>query len=130
MVGTLGRDAEMRYTPSGSAILSFSIANSTGYGDKKKDTWYRVAIYGKQAESKIKDYLLKGQQVFVSGEFSPNEYQAKDGTVKVSYEISSNFVELVGSRKEPVQTKHNEQKANGYAPKASDYDDYSDQIPF
>jgi single-strand DNA-binding protein len=122
MVGTIGRDAELRYTQSGSAILSFSIANSTGYGDNKKDTWYRVSIFGKQAESKIKDYLLKGQQVFVSGEHSPNEYKAKDGTNKVSFEIRSSFVELVGQRKEPVQTKHQEQKRNGYAPDDDDFD--------
>jgi single-strand DNA-binding protein len=126
MVGTLGRDAELRYTQSGSAMLSFSIANSTGYGDNKKDTWYRVSIFGKQAESKLKDYLLKGQQVFVSGELSPNEYQAKDGTTKVSFEIRSSFVELVGSRKETAQSKHQEQKRNGYAPA----DDFDDSIPF
>ena len=127
LTGNIGQDAETRYMASGTAVLTFSVANSTGFGDKKKDTWYRVSIFGKQAEGKLKDFLLKGQTVFVSGEFSPNEYQAKDGTTKVSYEIRATFVELVGQRKEaPQQTRHHEQKSNGYAPD----DDFLDSIPF
>ena len=139
LIGNIGQDSETRYMSNGTAILTFSVANSTGFGDKKKDTWYRVSMFGKQAEGKLKDFLLKGQTVFVSGEFSPNEYQSKDGTTKVSYEIRANFVDLVGPRKEPQQTesglvsgkisvinKHHEQKSNGYAPD----DDYSDSIPF
>jgi len=122
LTGNIGQDAEMRYMASGTAILAFSVANSTGFGDNKKDTWYRVSIFGKQAEGKLKDFLLKGQTVFVSGEFSPNEYQAKDGTTKVSYDIRANFVELIGQRKEQQQTQHQEQKRNGYAPADDDFD--------
>jgi single-strand DNA-binding protein len=130
LTGNLGQDSETRYMASGTAVLTFSVANSTGYGDHKKDTWYRVSLFGKQAESKLKDYLKKGQSVFVSGEFSANEYQAKDGTTKVSYEIRANIVELIGKRdnaEQRQQTEHQEQKRNGYAPNP---DDFNGDIPW
>lgn len=128
LTGNLGQDAETRYIASGNAVLTFSVANSTGYGDHKKDTWYRVSLFGKQAESKLKDYLKKGQSVFVSGEFSPNEYQSKDGATKVSYEIRANIVELIGKRDSSEPRKqHQEQKRNGYAPSK---DDFNDDIPW
>ncbi len=130
LTGNLGQDAETRYMTNGTAVLTFSVANATGYGDHKKDTWYRVSLFGKQAESKLKDYLKKGQSVFVSGEFSPNEYQAKDGATKVSYEIRANIVELIGKRdnaEQRQQTAHQEQKRNGYAPNT---DDFNGDIPW
>ena len=116
MVGTLGRDVEVKTLPS-TTIATFSIANNTGFGDKKVTTWYRVSIFGKRAENGLINYLKKGQQVFVSGEFSVNEYQAKDGTNKTSFEINANVVDLVGKA----------QEASAPAPKAQvpDFD-----IPF
>jgi single-strand DNA-binding protein len=68
--GTIGRDAEVRYAPSGMAILNITVANNIGFGDKQQTLWIRVALFGKRAEGSLKDYLKKGQQVFVSGELS------------------------------------------------------------
>ena len=76
IVGNLGQDAELKYLPSGAAILNFSVACSSGYGDKKKTTWVRCALFGKQGEA-LERYLKKGSKVFVSGEFSLNEYKAE-----------------------------------------------------
>jgi single-strand DNA-binding protein len=138
-VGTLGRDAELKHLPSGSAILSFNVANNTGYGDNKKTTWYRVSIFGKRAEGSLKNYLLKGQQVFISGEMSVNEYKSKEGSDKFSLEVMANIVDLVGGKKDStidpsnlsrlygnVEDKRIIEKAKGYATN----NDFNDDIPF
>jgi single-strand DNA-binding protein len=98
--GNLARDAEVKFSQSGMAILSFSVANTLGYGDKKQTLWFRVTVFGKRAEGQLKDYLKKGTTVLVSGEFSINEYKANDGTTKTSLEIIANLVDLVGKRPE------------------------------
>jgi single-strand DNA-binding protein len=98
--GTVGRDAEVRYTPAGLAVLNVSVANNVGYGDKQQTNWIRVAVFGKKAESKLKDYLVKGATVFCSGELSLNEYKANDGTMKTSLELTANVLDLVGGKRE------------------------------
>jgi len=98
--GTVGADAEVRYLPSGQAILNVRVANNIGYGDKQQTLWIRVALFGKRAEGSLKDYLKKGQQVFVSGELSQNEYKANDGTTKTSLELIANVIDLVGKKNE------------------------------
>ncbi len=98
--GTVGRDAEVRYAPSGVAVLNVTVANNIGFGDKQQTLWIRVVVFGKKAEGKLVEHLKKGQQVFVSGELTQNEYQAKDGTTKTSLELNANIIDLVGSKKE------------------------------
>jgi primosomal replication protein N len=71
LVGNLGRDAELRYTPGGAAVASFNMATTEVWNDKggqrqERTEWHRVSLWGKQAES-LKDYLTKGKQVFVEG---------------------------------------------------------------
>jgi single-strand DNA-binding protein len=96
-VGTLGRDAELKRLPSGSSLLTMSVANNIGYGDNRVTIWFKVNIWGKRAESGLKDYLVKGQQVFISGDLTQNEY-TKDGVTKTSLEVNANVVDLVGSK--------------------------------
>jgi len=108
--GAIGRDAEVRSTPNGQAVLSFTVANNIGFGDRQKTLWVRVTVWGKRAEGALQNYLKKGQQVFVSGELSQNEYQAQDGTTKSSLELNANIVDLVGgSRNEPSQVAQPQQ---------------------
>ena len=97
-VGTCGRDAELRYTPQGSPVLSVSVANNIGFGDKQQTLWILVVLWGKRAEGNLKDYLKKGQQVFVSGELSQNEYKANDGTMKTRLELNATVIDLVGKK--------------------------------
>jgi single-strand DNA-binding protein len=106
-VGTLARDAEVKFSQSDIAILSFSAANNIGYGDKKQTLWIRVTVFGKRAEGQLKDFLKKGTQVFVSGELSQNEYKANDGTTKTSLELVANVIDLVGKRPERDDTPVN-----------------------
>ncbi len=110
----------MRYLPSGGAVLTVNVANNQGFGDKQTTMFIRVALFGKRAEGNLKDYLLKGQQVNISGELRTNEYQAKDGTTKTSMELNANIIDLVGGRKEGAPRQA--------APKADVA--YDDDIPF
>jgi len=97
--GTIGRDAEVRSTPNGQSVLNVTVANNTGFGDRQKTLWVRVALWGKRAEGSFPSYLKKGQQVFVSGELSQNEYQ-QDNTTRTSLELNANIIDLVGKRNE------------------------------
>jgi len=135
--GTVGRDAEVRYTPAGLAILTVSVANNVGFGDKQQTLWVRVSVFGKRAEGALQNYLKKGQQVFVSGELSLNEYKAQDGSAKTSLELNANIIDLVGKRSEPSAQSYdnsvNKPAARSQATNASldNFDEpYDDGIPF
>jgi len=103
--GTIGRDAEVRYLPSGQAVLNVAVANNVGFGDKQQTLWITVALWGKRAEGQLQNYLKKGQQVFVSGELTQREYRANDGTTKTSLELNANILDLVGKRGDSGSTQ-------------------------
>ena len=131
--GRLGRDSEVKYIPSGTAVLEFSLAVDTGFGDKKSSFWIKCAMFGERG-NKLSQYLLKGQQVIVSGEFSTREYQAGDGSTKVSLELRINSVELVGGKQQDSGPREApapaaRQKAPA-AKTGSPFDDMDDSIPF
>ena len=133
--GTVGRDAEVRYTPSGLAVLSVTVANNIGFGDKQQTLWIRVALFGKRAEGGLQNYLKKGQQVFVSGELTQNEYKANDGSMKTSLELNANIIDLLGKRSEASQPQQAYQSTGMQsAPAQSSHDNfdapYDDDIPF
>jgi single-strand DNA-binding protein len=137
--GAIGRDAEVRYAPSGLAILNVTVANNIGFGDKQQTLWIRVVLFGKRAEGTLKDYLLKGQQVFVSGELTQSEYKANDGTMKTSLDLNANIIDLVGKRSETGSSTESPkaQQAANYGSQsqsnqgASPYpDDFNDDLPF
>lgn len=111
--GTIGRDCEVRYSPSGTAILNVTIANNIGYGDKQQTLWIRVVLFGKRAEGNLQNYLKKGQQVFASGELSQNEYE-KDGVKKTILELNANIIDLIGKPKEQQSNKPVESKPDNY----------------
>lgn len=101
--GTVGRDAEVRSTPSGQTVLNVTVANNVGFGDRQQTLWVRVALWGRRAEGQLQNYLKKGQQVFVSGELTQREYQANDGTTRTSLELNANIIDLVGKRNDQGQ---------------------------
>jgi single-strand DNA-binding protein len=96
--GTVGKDAEVRHLPSGQVVLSVNVANNIGFGDKQKTIWVRVSLWGKRAEGELKNYLRKGQQVFVSGELTMSEYTANDGNKRSQLELNASTLDLVGKR--------------------------------
>ncbi|MGB4498420.1 MAG: single-stranded DNA-binding protein [Methylococcaceae bacterium] len=116
-VCTVGRDAEVRYLPSGQAVLNVSVANNVGFGDKQQTVWLRVVLWGRRAEGTLKDYLKKGQQVFVSGELTMSEYTANDGTKKTNLELNATIIDLVGKRESAGTNDYNAPApAQNYAP--------------
>lgn len=135
--GNLGADAEVRYTASGLAVLSFSVAMDSGYGSNKKTDWVRVSMFGKVAESTLKNYLLKGTAVFVSGESSLNIYQANDGTTKALINLVANIAKPVGGKRtdtpNPAQQAPRPAATN-QPPAATPHDNFDapfdDDIPF
>ena len=132
-VGRLGQDAELRYTPSGKSVASFSVAVNVGFGENKSTLWVRCNVWGKQAEG-LAPYLHKGDPVGISGELSNREYKDKEGQTKTSLEVNVRDVALLGQRREGQQQKpsqHQQDKQDGYAPKESRNEPFDDSdLPF
>ena len=101
-VGNLGKDAETRYLQSGDPVVSFSVGVKSGYGDKATTTWARCSMFGRRGEA-VAPYLMKGQQVAISGEASLREYTDKQGQSRSSLEVRVNDLTLVGGKREGQQ---------------------------
>ena len=111
VVGNLGRDPEMRYTPSGTPVTSFNVATNRKYTGSdgqpvKETTWFRVSVFGKQAEA-CATYLKKGNACLVEGRLVPDPqsggpriFQRQDGTSGASFEVTANTVRFLSSRAE------------------------------
>src|SRR5947207_15872917 len=101
LVGNLGRDAELRYTPGGAPVATLNIATTEVWNDKasgqkqEKTEWHRVVLWGKSAES-LSEYLTKGKQIYVEGRLQTRKWQDKDGNDKYSTEIRSDRIVLLG----------------------------------
>jgi len=99
LTGNLGKDAEMRFTPTGTAILNFSLPIDIGFGEKKETLWVRCAMFGERAQ-KVAEYLVKGKGVQVVGEFRmPTIYEGKNGNT-VNMDFNVNQLSFVGGAKE------------------------------
>jgi len=102
IVGNLGADAELRYTPNGTAVCDFRVATNERWNDRdgqlqEKTTWFRVTLWAKQAET-LNQYLTKGSRVLVEGTIDASAYTAQDGTPRASLELRARNVRLLGSR--------------------------------
>lgn len=112
IVGNLGRDPEMRYTPSGQAVTNFSVATNRRWtnsdGSAGEETcWWRVTAWGKLAET-CNQYLSKGRQVLVEGRMNPNQetggprvWVGQDGQARASFELTAMTVQFLGGRDAP-----------------------------
>jgi len=98
--GRLARDCETRFTQSGMAICSFTVAVDYGFGDNKGTNWIRCSLFGKRAEGRLPQYLLKGTQVAVSGELRVREYTDNEGNKRTSVDASVNNLDLIGGRQD------------------------------
>jgi single-strand DNA-binding protein len=101
LVGNLGADPEIRYTPSGMAVANFRIATSETFTkDGQKDTkteWHRIVAFGKLAEI-CSEYLSKGKQVYIEGKIQTRKWTDKDGNDKYTTEILANQMQMLGGR--------------------------------
>jgi single-strand DNA-binding protein len=102
VIGNLGQDPTMRYTPSGQMVTSFSVASNhrsrTASGEQKEETeWFNCSAFGKLAET-CNQYLSKGQQVYVEGRLSSRTYQTPGGETRQSLDVRVSDVQFLGSR--------------------------------
>jgi single-strand DNA-binding protein len=100
LVGHLGADPDMRYTPSGQGVCELRLATSESWNDKngqrqERTEWHRIVVWGKRAEVCSK-YLSKGRQVFVEGRIQTRNYDDKDGNKRYITEIIANDVQFLG----------------------------------
>ena len=100
LVGNLGRDAELRYTPAGAAVATINMATTEVWNDKagqrqEKTEWHRVVLWGKSAES-LAEYLVKGKQIYVEGRLQTRQWDDKDGNKRYTTEIRGDRVVLLG----------------------------------
>lgn len=100
IIGNLGGEPELKFMPDGTPITNFSMASNDGSGDKKTTTWYRVAVWGKQAEP-CNQYLHKGSLVAVTtSRLKASTYQSKAGSQEVSLEVTADRVRFLDSKKD------------------------------
>ena len=100
LVGNLGADPDMRYTPSGQGVCELRIATSESWNDKngqrqERTEWHRVVVWGKRAEICSK-YLSKGRQVYIEGRIQTRNYDDKEGNKKYITEVIANDVQFLG----------------------------------
>lgn len=112
IIGRLGRDPELRYTPDGTAIANFTVATSEEWkdkttGEKKQRTeWHRIVAYRKLGEI-CGEYLAKGRQVYVEGRIQTREWEDKEGVKRHTTEIIATDVQFLGTKDSagPVETR-------------------------
>ena len=130
--GNLGKDAEIKTTQNGKTVCTFSVAVKSGYGDNQKTTWAICAIFGKRAEGQLPQYLVKGQQVAISGEAQLDEWE-KDGVKNKALKVVFNSLDLIGEKKadSPQQQQYQQAPPQQQAPQQPSLaDDFNDDIPF
>ena len=100
LIGHLGRDPELRYTPNGSPVMNISIATNEAWTDKsgerqERTEWHRIVIWGRQAEV-LNEYLRKGKQIYVEGSLQTRQYEDKDNVTKYITEVRAQQVKMLG----------------------------------
>ena len=100
LVGRLGQDPELKYTPSGAAVCSFSLATTESWSDKsgqkqEKTEWHRIVVWGKLGEL-CGQYLAKGRQAYIEGALQTRSWDAQDGSKRYTTEINARNVQFLG----------------------------------
>lgn len=100
LVGNLGRDAELRYTPGGTGVATLNLATTEKWKDRagklqERTEWHRVIVWGQTAEN-LSEYLLKGKQIYVEGKLQTRKWTDKDGTDRYTTEVRSDRIVLLG----------------------------------
>ena len=102
LIGNLGQDPELRYTPSGEAVCNFSLATNERKKDKTGEfqdvtTWFRVTLWRNQAENASK-YLEKGRSVYIEGRLRLSEWTDRDGNSRQTLEVTASEMQFIGGR--------------------------------
>lgn len=118
IIGNLGRDPEVSYTPSGMAVAKFSVATTDFWTDKatgekkEKTEWHRIVAFAKLGET-CGRYLTKGKQIYVEGRLQTTSYE-KDGVTRYNTDIIANAIQFLGQRGDATQQQGGYQQNQGY----------------
>ena len=134
LVGNLGRDPELRYTPQGTPVCSFSMATNERRKDKTGEmqdqtTWFKITLWGRQAET-ASQYLTKGRPVYIEGRLRVEEWTDRDGKPRHTLEVNATDMQFIGGGRggeEPAMEKA-AAATGGAPPEQTDISD--DDIPF
>lgn len=140
LVGNLGKDPEVRYSPDGKAVTNITIATSEQWKDRntgeqqEKTEWHRVVFFGRLAEI-AGEYLKKGRQVYVEGKLQTRKWQGQDGQDRYTTEVVANEMQMLGGRQDGGgQFDSSPSSAGGSqggaAPAGGGMDDFDDDVPF
>tara|TARA_B100001109_G_scaffold213688_1_gene182137 strand:- start:313 stop:741 length:429 start_codon:yes stop_codon:yes gene_type:complete len=134
LIGNVGQDPELRYTPDGNPVANFSIAvnRRRRVGEEYKDEteWFNIVCFSRTAEN-VNQYLTKGQKVYVEGRFQSSEYVGQDGNQRKSYEVIANEVTFLSTRSEAESAnQNNTQNQEKPESKPVDSDDEDKDLPW
>ncbi|MGD8407530.1 MAG: single-stranded DNA-binding protein [Thiohalophilus sp.] len=136
LVGNLGRDPEVRYSPNGAAIANLSVATSESWKDKntgeqvEKTEWHRVVMFRRLAEI-AGEYLKKGSKVYIEGKLQTRKWQGQDGQDRYTTEIVANEMQMLDSRGGGTASFDNGPSSSGnQQPEPVPMGDFDDDIPF
>lgn len=122
LIGRLGQNPEIRFTPSGAAVANFSVATNETWLDKagqkqERTEWHRVVVWGKLAEL-CGQYLSKGRQAYVEGRMQTRQWQDKDGQTKYTTEVQAQTIQFLGAT---AGAQPGAPQSGGYSPSAGGY---------
>lgn len=131
VVGNLGRDPELRYTPQGTPVCNFTVATNEKRKDRNGEmqditTWFRVTLWGRQAET-ASQFLTKGRPVYVEGRLRVEEWQDRDGKQRYTLEVHATDLQFIGGRTEEGQPQ---QASRSSQPESASEELSDDDIPF
>ena len=134
LIGNLGKDPELRYTPGGQAVASFSLATSEKWRDKDgvmqdRTEWHNIVVWGRQAEI-AKEYLAKGRQVYIEGRIQNRSWEDKDGNKRYTTEIIAQRMQFLGAREQVPTGAASGAEAPPEAPPAGDLSGEDEDLPF
>ena len=134
LIGNVGQDPELRYTPDGNPVANFSIAvnrrRRVGEDYKDETEWFNIVCFSRTAEN-VNQYLTKGQKVYVEGRFQSSEYVGQDGNQRKSYEVIANEVTFLSTRSEAESVnQNNTQNQEKPESKPVDSDDEDKDLPW
>jgi single-strand DNA-binding protein len=133
VVGNLGKDPELRYTPQGNAVANLSVATTEKVRDKsgeKQDvtTWFRCTVWAKQAENCAK-YLSKGDPVYLEGRLRTEEWTDNEGKNRTTLEVNVSDVQFLGTRREFGNDTNNNSNVATASAGSGDTDPFSVNTP-
>jgi single-strand DNA-binding protein len=134
LVGNLGRDPELRYTPQGTPVCSFSMATNERRKDKSGEmqdqtTWFKVTLWNRQAETAAQ-YLQKGRPVYIEGRLRVEEYTDRDGKQRHSLEVNATDMQFIGGGRTEGEPQMERAAAAPAGASQAEPDLADDDIPF